>query len=288
MERHFLLTVGDDLSSNHGLRFVSQFFTDKSEIKITLLYVAAPLPKGIKPATNTPAGTDTDSPGLLRSKGKTELAKSRNYLVEQGFPEANLSSKLIDKRFGTVKDIVHEAFKGRYDAAVLGRRGYAVLEQVLATSVTREILDQEIDFPLWICRMPEEGRKNVLLCIDETEPSLRVADHVGFILSHEKGHNVTLLYIDTGELKNVQHVFDLAKDQLTKNGVPEERIISRVIHAQRIARTILEEADRGSYAVVAVGRGGKEPQGIIQRWLVGSTSMKLLETLDKAALWVSK
>ena len=284
MERHFLLTVGDDLSSNHGLRFVSQFFTDKSEIKITLLYVAAPSPGGGK---NVPAEGSTATRGLHKTTGKAELDKSRGTLIERGFRDANLTSKLIDKRFGTVRDIVHEAFEGRYDAAVLGRRGYAVLEQVLATSVTREILDQEIDFPVWICRRPEEGRRNVLLCVDETEPSLRIADHVGFILSQEKGHDVTLLHVDTGQLRNVPHVFDLTKKQLTDNGVAEERITTRIITTQKIARTILEEAERGRFAVVAVGRGGKE-QGILQKWLVGSTSMNLLETLDKAVLWVSR
>lgn len=288
MERHFLLTVGDDMSSNYGLRFISQFFTDRSEIKITLLYIAAPLPVGVKLSGAGKIAMDSSPQGQRAQKGDAELSKSRLFLIEQGFLEANIFSKLAGKRFGTVRDIIHEACEGQYDAAVLGRRGYAVFEQLLATSVTREILEQEIGFPLWICRMPAEGRRHVLLCVDETEPSLRIADHVGFILGQEKGHNVTILHVDTGEMKNVQRVFDLPREQLLRNGVSTERITTRVIRAPRIARTILEEADRGEYAVVAMGRGGKEPQGIFQRFLTGSQSMKLLETLEKAVLWVSR
>ncbi|MCE5243437.1 MAG: universal stress protein [Desulfobacteraceae bacterium] len=288
MERHFLLTVGDEMSSNHGLRFISQFFTDRSEIKVTLLYIAVPLPVRVKPSGPGKAVMDSSLHGQRAQKGNAELAKSRHFLIDQGFLEANIFSKLADKRFGTVQDIIHEACRGHYDAAVLGRRGYAVFEQLLATSVTREILEQEIDFPLWICRMPAEGRRHVLLCVDETEPSLRIADHVGFILGQEKGHGVTLFHVDTGEMKNVQRVFDLPKEQLLRNGVSTERITTRLIRAPRIARTILEEAERGEYAVVAMGHGSKEPQGIFQKWLVGSMSMKLLEELEKAVLWVSR
>lgn len=288
MERHFLLTVGDDMSSNYGLRFISQFFTGRSKIKITLLYIAAPLPEGSKPSARAPALSNLPLRGQRAQKGDAELSKSRLFLIDQGFLEANIFSKLAGKRFGTVRDIIHEACNGQYDAAVLGRRGYAVFEQLLSTSVTREILEQEIVFPLWICRMPEEGRRDVLLCVDETEPSLRIADHVGFILGQEKGHNVTMLHVDTGEMKNVQRVFDLPREQLLRNGVSTERITTRVIRAPRIARTILDEAERGEYAVVAMGHGGKEPQGIFQRWLVSSMSMKLLEELEKAVLWVSR
>jgi len=39
---------------------------------------------------------------------------------------------------------------------------------------------------------------------------------------------------------------------------------------------------------VGVGRGGGQSQGLFQKWLGGSVSMNLLETLEKAALWVSK
>jgi len=78
------------------------------------------------------------------------------------------------------------------------------------------------------------------------------------------------------------------KEELLKNHVSEERIKELVVHHQRIVPAILEEVDRGGYAAVAVGRGGGHRKGLIERWLIGSISMKMLEVLEKAALWVSK
>ncbi|NTW35137.1 MAG: hypothetical protein HGB17_03235 [Syntrophobacteraceae bacterium] len=50
----------------------------------------------------------------------------------------------------------------------------------------------------------------------------------------------------------------------------------------------MDELNKGRYAVVAVGRGGSESRGILDKWLMGSVSIKLMESLEKAVLWVSK
>ena len=96
---------------------------------------------------------------------------------------------------GIVGDIAKEGKIGHYDAVVLGRRGYLVFECFLQDSVTREILDRKIDFPIWVCRQFEENRKNVLLCVDGSKQSLHIADHVGFVLKDEEEHTVTILHI---------------------------------------------------------------------------------------------
>ncbi len=287
MEKHLLLTIGDDPKLLHGARFVASFFENRANIRLTLLFIATKSTSGgANTARQIPkqAGRPTD-PCLTR--GTEMLEVSRKLLVGRGFREDGIQTKLIDKRFGTVKDIVREGGEGLYDAVVLGRRGYAVLEKALSSSVSREILDQRINFPLWICRLPEEGRRNVLLCVDDTEPSMRIADHAGFIVAEESGHTITLLHVDSGETKNPTQAIERAEAQLLANGVQSERIKKRIIRSTKVVNTILEEAESGAYAAVAVGRGGKEQTGL-RRWMVGSRSMKLVETLQKAVLWVSK
>ena len=49
--------------------------------------------------------------------------------------------------------------------------------------------------PFWTCRKPDLERKNVLLCVDGSEPALRMADHVGFILAQERTQEVTLFVV---------------------------------------------------------------------------------------------
>lgn len=288
MERHLLLTVGDDLSSLNGVRFVSSFFGNKASIKLALLYVSPTFESSDTKGESHASKPGTGLADACLDKGKQGIEESRKLLLVRGFKEDSISTKLISKRFGTVKDIIHEAKTGLYDAAVLGRRGFAVFEKALSTSVSREILEQRIDFPIWICKRPEEGRKNVLLCVDETEPSLRIADHVGFMLQ-EEDHDITIFHVDDGEGKNIESILAQVRQMLVMNKIAEERIRHLIVRTPRVAAAILEEADKGAYAAVAVGRGGSQPKGLLKKWLVGgSRSMKLLDTLEKAALWVSK
>lgn len=288
MKKHLLLTVGDDLNSLYGVRFIASFFRNKTDTRLTLLYVAPRFDAMDSREAALQHQLDRKMAELYRAKGQNALDMSLSFLCDHGCVRDNLTTRLIFKRHGTVKDIIMEGRDGLYDAVVLGRRGYALFEGAFSNSVSREMLDRDVDFPLWICRRPEMGRKNVLLCVDETEPSLRIADHVGFILNGEEDHNVTLFHVDNGEGKNVDTIIQQAHAQLTENTLPPERIKILVKRSNKVVKTILEEVERGAYAAVAVGRGGAKPKGMFRKWMIGSRSTNLLEILDKAALWVSR
>lgn len=288
MDRHFLLTVGDDLNSLYGVRFAGSFFRKKAETRLTLFYVAPRFDSMDLGEDVAQHQMDRRLAEVYREKGQAALDASLKYLCERGFQEAKLTTKLIAKCHGTVKDIVLEGHAGLYDAVILGRRGYSLFEKSFTNSVSREILDRDIDFPLWICRRPEDGRKHVLLCVDDSEPSLRIADHVGFILNQEDHHTVTILHVDSGDGKNVERVLEQARSKLSANQVAGDRINTRVVRSTKVVKAILEEVEKGAYAAVAVGRGGSQSTGMLRKWFMGSCSLNLLEVLDKAALWVSK
>lgn len=288
MTFHLLITIGDDVSALHGVRFVSYFFHNKQHVELTLLYIASALDATRGSDHLHPFPVETKLSSAQAKKARAALDAARLLLVSHGFAPESIRTRMASKQFGTVKDIAREARKGHYDAVVLGRRGYALFEKAFSTSVSREMLEHGIDFPIWVCRLPEEGRKNVLLCVEDTEPFLRMADHVGFILAQEREHSVTLLHIDSGDGQDVRAIMDRARQQLLINHVSDERIKELVLPQRRVLAAILEEVDRGLYAAIAVGRGGREKKGLIDKWLVGSISMKLLELLEKASLWVSK
>jgi hypothetical protein len=288
MKKHLLLTVGDDLNSLYGVRFVASFFRNKADTSLVLFYVAPRYDAMDTREAGLQHQMDRRMADMYREKGQNALDVSLRFLCDHGFASDNLSTKLIFKRHGTAKDIVQEGHDGLYDAVVLGRRGYTLFEGALSNSVSRDMLDRDVDFPLWICRRPEMGRKNILLCVDETEPSMRIADHVGFILTAEEDHNVTLMHVDSGEGKNVDAILEQARHKLTENSVPEERIRTLVKRSSKVVKSILEEVERGAYAAVAVGRGGTQTKSMFKKWMIGSRSTNLLEILDKAALWVSR
>jgi len=288
MEKHLLLTISDDLNLLCGVRFAASFFRNTRQTKLTLLYVA-PSHQSVSPhADPVQHEMDRKQSKIYREKGQMALNASQKYLAERGFPPENIVTRLISKRFGTVEDIIFEGRGGHFDAVILGRRGYTLFEKAFANSVTREIINRDIDFPVWVCRHPEGGRRNVLLCVDETEPSLRIADHVGFILEAEPEHSVTLFHVDLGDGKNAETIVQHARQKLVANKVPEERIHSKIVKASKVVKPIVEEVERGGYAAVAVGRGGTQARSLFDKWLGSSRSMELMEILEKAALWVSK
>lgn len=288
MEKKLLITVSDEISHLHGVRFVGSFFRNKAAVNATLFYVA---PHASIAGTDRPRPVELDRKGAetCRTKAQNALDAARQILCDSGFASQNVNTKFILRQFGTVKDIIREAKSGQYDAVVLGRRGYIIFESTLATSVSRQMLDMEIDFPLWVCRRPEVNRKNVLLCVDGSESSLRMVDHAGFMLQDENEHSVTLLHVDTGEGENTEAIMNEARKTLLDNWVSDGRVTSLVVARgiKEVAKTILEEAQAKGYAAVGVGRAGIK-KGRLKEWLLGSRTMKLVESIENAALWVSR
>lgn len=285
MQKKLLITVSDEVSHLHGVRFVCSFFRNKSTVSATLFYT---MPHSA--GTGIGKGqVDGKAAGASEKKAQRALDSARQMLCDHGFPSQNVSTKFIFRQFDTAKDIIREAKAGNYDAVVLGRRGYILFEQTLSTSITKEILDRNINFPIWICRRPEENRRNVLLCVDGSIASLRMVDHVGFMLKDEDEHSLTLFHVDSGEGESEDNeaIMREARRKLLDNWMCDGRLQSVVTPSSitGVAKTILRETEAKSFAAVGVGRVGFR-KGRLKEWLIGSRTMKLVESMEKAALWI--
>jgi nucleotide-binding universal stress UspA family protein len=286
MEKHFLLTIGDERLESHNLAFVCSFFEDKRDIRLTLFYVNQ---AGGQPEVHSLMAQeerDVLSEAEQR-RGQGWLDEARDWAVAHGFAPENVLTRVAPQRFGTVKDIITEGHEGLYDAVLLGRRGLSWFEEYFTDSVTRAIIWEKIPFPLWISRMPQLDRTDVLLCVDGTGECLRMADHVGFILGHEPRHHVTILHIrERG--KDADAIVDSVRHAIMDNGVAEDRLRVKVVRAPDKAGAILKEAREGRYAVVAVGRRQHAHPTPLQRVFIGSVSLKLLDNTEDFTLWLSK
>ena len=250
MEKHLLLTIGDDRSTSSSLRFLKVFFDFNSPIRLTLFYVAQ---------KNAFSG-GCDSAGL--SRAESSLRKAKRDLVDVlNLDPDKIDIKAVSSKRGTVRDITAEARAGMYDAVILGRRGISWLEELFESSVTHSILWESIDFPIWVCRKPlEKSRKNVLLCVDGSDECLRMADHVGFMLQDQKQHDITIFHIKVkGEDEEaVASCQECAMEALTVNGVAKERISTKVVTTGNPIKAIVDEAKKGNYAVTAIGRRNRK------------------------------
>lgn len=291
MDKQLLLTISDQANALQAVHFSNHFFKNKADLKITLLYIA----------TNPQAGFSTSLQGqevieaqqlksAYQKKGHEALQKADSLLENFGHPIENILTKFRFRSFSTVKDIIQEAEVGLYDAIVLGRRGISRFEEFLGDSVSKQMLEENVSVPFWICREPDLDRKNVLLCLDGSESSYRVVDHVGFILQGEP-HQITLFHIQTQDSPFQENIMHRAKQILEENNFPASQIEQQSVSvsASNITQTILEKAQKGEYAVVAVGySGAHKEKGFFKRLQLGSVTQKLFYNLRGSVLWVSK
>jgi nucleotide-binding universal stress UspA family protein len=291
MNIHLLVTASDDPSAFHGLRFLISFFSKKRDVLLTLFYTA-PQPSAVwaKEMNYESLSRMEEQTQQIERKGRTALNKAKSKLVENGFRPENIDLKLVFRQGTKAMDIIQEAEKGLYDAVVLGRRGLSRLEEaLLQESVSKSIMCEETVAPMWVCREPEAGRKDVLICVDGSEPAYRMVDHVGFILSREKRHRVTLLRVlpPEGEDGETMKVFDQSRRILEENEYPPDQVSTRVIESKNVSQAILSTVEEGKYAVVAVGRSGSGGCSLRNIFL-GSISYALFRDTRKAVLWVNQ
>jgi nucleotide-binding universal stress UspA family protein len=284
MERHLLITVSEKHDNLFGVRFVGGFFTQKENMEITLLYLTP------KPPGRFEADRETE----LQSKkseatGRKALNEVKEELLYLGFEEEQIFIRLSARRLSKVSEIIHEGSEGKYDAVVLGRRGLSWLEQAFDESVTRTLLEQQWDFPIWLCRRPDPERKDVLACVDGSHASRRMLDHVGFVLGSAREQNVTLLAVSRkGKVgdRPVEDVLNEGREILVVDGISPEQIRFKVIQEANPGKAIIREAGAERFAAVAVGRTGTG-MGLLKKVFVGSVSRALFRELEGASLWLA-
>lgn len=290
MDKHLLVTISDDPSAHRGLKFVCGFFHNKQDIRLTL-FNTAPLPPAVwgeEKSYETLRQTEETAQHIIASS-KRAMERARAIFLSGGFTPGQVDDKIVARNFSCIEDISREAESGLYDAVVFGRRGVLRLENLLDSSASEEMLQTRFSFPVWLCREVDYDRKGVLLCVDDSDASRHMADHVGFILQGETAHPVTLLRVvkKTGTPNAYSDMFSETMAALEENGFPTRFIHTRIEQSDDVAAAILREAARGGYAAVAVGRTSYKKGGLAQ-FFSNSVTMSLFRKLTGAALWVSR
>ncbi|MBU1002335.1 MAG: universal stress protein [Proteobacteria bacterium] len=288
MGKHLLVTVSEDGSALKGIQFIQGFFEHREALHLTLFYTA-PKPRMVWiDGEFFEAMSEFDhTVHQVRKVGRKSLDAALALLAECGFSDGQVNSRLRLREVSTAKDILGEGEKKQYDAIVLGRRGAHRLQELVEASVTEQLLDRQLTVPLWICREPAPGRRNVLLCLDGSEASLRMVDHVGCMLADEPVHGLSLLHVSGNGLftaASTASIYAQAREILVQNGVDESRINEVHVEPASVSGAIIAEVRAGNYAVVATGSAGRGPLG---RAFLGSVVRDLMARLTGAVLWVS-
>lgn len=290
MSFHILINISSDNENLYGVRFFHSFFKDSSPGKVTLFHINRLDSKNsshtLMEIWNHP---ENDGDDQLSDRARKSLARATRYLDGCDVTIDEVKTKTVKERFGKVKDILTESSRGLYDAMILGRRATYALQWMFdrpGDEVSQALIrDTSLECPLWICSEPEEGRNNVLLCVDGSPSSLRAADHVGYILSKVKHHKVMVLHVTTTRTSNIKDILQEATDVLLSHDIAPERIESKRGWGLSVPGAILSEKNSGRYAAVAVGLQGNSGGVLNSMGLQGGTTATLIKKISKAALW---
>jgi hypothetical protein len=230
-----------------------------------------------------------NSENHLSLKAKRALNKSCELLSQSRMTIDQMKTKTFSERYGKIKDILHEGAEGIYDAIILGKRASYTLQWFFEKpgdeTAQAIIKDSSLVTPLWVCPEIETGRKHVLVCIDGSEYSLRAVDHVGYILSKQEQHNITLFNVTNAAGNNADDLFQRSVALLHDHKISDERIQTQTSWGLSVTGTILSKAEKDGYAAVAVGLRGLEGGLMKSINLAGGTTSSLIGKIEKASLW---
>ena len=159
--------------------------------------------------------------------------------------------------------------------------------------------------PIWIVK-GDVRYANTLITLDGSPNSLRAVDHAGFMLAGTQS-KITLIHIANSMLRFfpkevVQEMGDLAdtwtqqasnfikpnlekaKEILIRAGISPEKIEIKVVDGgRRLAKTLLEEAQKREAGTIVLGRRGMTDAN---DYVVGSVTRKILNQAENLAIWV--
>ena len=287
MGNHFLVTISNEVDHLFGVRFLSTFFDKVSENKVTLLHICktASNKQVVSSMWDNPKDNSTMQ---APPEARKSIQKAQKLLSGSRMPIDHIFIKTVAEKQGKIKDILAESARGHYDAIILGRRvSYALqwmFDRPSDETFLAMIREHSCVSPLWICPDLDPGRKNVLLCIDGSENGYRAVDHVGYILSSQDQHKITILHVETTVGTDCVEYFRRAEAILEEHKIGAKRINATVTRGMSVSGTIFKEAKKGKYAVVALGMGGQSQVKGSAR-MAGATTAKLISKLENTSLW---
>jgi nucleotide-binding universal stress UspA family protein len=232
------------------------------------------------------------------------FSRASKIFQDAGFAEATVSTQVGAVQKGIARDILSESKKG-YDALLIGRGKSGTHKEMPLGSVASKLVNAVPSPAVWLIGSKPSAAK-ILLALDTSENSMRAVKHAGKMLQKSKSsitlfHAVRKLSVSIDGIEDIfpssyqqrlldearqeiQPAFKLATLLLSKMGISPEQIDSKIVTGTSSrAATIQEEAERGGYGTIIVGRRGVSE---VPDFSMGRVTNKLVQTAREQALWI--
>ena len=122
MNKHFLVTISNDVEHLYGVRFICSFFKEMSEHQLTLLHICRLDSNDSAHALNEMWVHPDEKVEVNLSAGtKRSIHQAQTLLQKSRMAINKVITKTVAERYGKVRDILTEGSKGLYDAIILGQ-----------------------------------------------------------------------------------------------------------------------------------------------------------------------
>jgi nucleotide-binding universal stress UspA family protein len=307
VEKRILIAVDGSIHSRKAIEYTVTMESVIKDVNYILL--------NVQPQISDFLIEDARSDGKARSALKEVTGKNqeksmkilnefKSVMTKQGIDENRVEIVSQPVIRGTAKSIMDYGKQSMCDAIVLGRRGVSRLAEAFTGSVTNNVLEHTNVTPVWAIGGDIKSSK-IMVAIDGSESALSAVDHVIFMVGENPDIQITLLHItprlrdyctiefdDEGDIleevitqgdkKCVESFYVHAQKKFEEAGLKEHQIeIKQVTSTLNIGKAIVDEAKKGDYGTVVIGRRGAN-----NSFFMGSVSRHVLGNASDCAVWL--
>jgi len=301
--RKILAAVDGSDQSNEIVKYLGLMFGHQP-VNLVLFHVLSPKPESFWDTALDYSAFDLTHieekwQRLQKEKINHFMEQSRQWLVESGLPDQAMEIKVSDRVVGIARDIIAESQKG-YEAVVFGRTGVGGPLGLILGGVANKLLAKLNGIHIGLISGKPQAKK-ILVGVDGSEGSKRAVEWVASFGGHS-GWEMMLFHVlrrlaytldgqalpdktwvTSGE-KVMDPVLAEVKKLLLQSGYKEEQVkIKMVTEAHSRAGAMIDEARRGEFGTVVVGRRGVSK---VREFIMGRVGGKLIQMAQDMAVWI--
>ena len=307
MIKRFLFTVDDSQSNFEALENLGDLFL-KTDAHLHLFHTLTESHDPARPPTSVETG---DWEKVQMRQAQRVLDKAVSSLLKMGYKRLRISMEQRPQSSNAAQDILDAGKNTDIAAIVLARKDRSRVKRFLPETTTARVFQYSDARPVWLISTLPFKPPHILAAVDESDYADRLAVHLAETFGKLPEVRVTLFNVmparppahwDDGHILDKSErserqavvkqwrwryeeimggIFAKARGVLTKAGVAEERITTRMQpRMSGIARDILAEASRGGYNILALGRRGSG----MSQYNLGSRTSKILRSARDCTL----
>jgi nucleotide-binding universal stress UspA family protein len=307
VEKKILLAVDGSIHSKHAVHYAVRMSSVVRDFTCTLLHIQPCLSQFLLDEARTDFKAKAELKKVIRRNAEdaqSMLEKYKAQMVRMGIADKRIDVVTQPRLLGLARDILQRAQEGLYDGIVVGRRGLSRVQKAFMGSVTAKLAEHSRVIPMWIVDGDVTSTR-ILMAVDGSECSLRAVDHLSFMVGQNPNVTVTLFHVvprfrdccvidfdeketdvqqvlAQGDKRCIDRFYTHAQKKFREGGIQEKQIEIKVTkRAMNVGKAILDEARKGNYGTVVVGR-----RGASKAFFMGSVSRYVLDRISNRALWL--